>query len=115
MEQTNASNWETKAMPCESAHFMLGRAITDREWSILQKGHIPKDMDDRWFFYTEEDKVYFHRSWTGICIYIIKIETEADGTKTLTDVTVNQNKEQYKADLAESEKLLQTMLDRRLR
>ena len=115
MEYANVNSWKTKSMPPEQAHFALNRTLTAHAWEILQQGHIPEDMDDRWFFYTERDKVYFHRSWTGNCIFIIQIETQADGTKVLTDVTVNQNKKEYtETDLAKSKELLQNILNGRL-
>jgi hypothetical protein len=37
-------------------------------------GCIPRDMDDRWFIYLEGEWVHLHRSWTGFCIYQVRLE-----------------------------------------
>lgn len=116
MERANATSWKTKNMPPEQVHFTLCRTLTMQEWEILQQGHIPVEMEDRWFFYTEADKIYFHRSWTGNCIFIVQVETQEDGTKVLTDVTVNQNKNEYtETDLAKCKERLQLIINENLR
>jgi hypothetical protein len=33
-------------------------------------------MDDRWFIFSEMDWLYFHRSWTGRCIFQIRFKTQ---------------------------------------
>lgn len=43
----------------------------DREFSSSEKGLLglgitPLQMEDKWFCYFEEDKIYYYRSWTGI-------------------------------------------------
>ena len=35
---------------------------------------MPKSMDDWWFIYYQDDWLYFHRSWTGFCIYEVKLK-----------------------------------------
>ena len=40
---------------------------------MLKLGHIPQEMEDKWFGYIEEDTLHIHRRWTGFCIYIVKI------------------------------------------
>jgi hypothetical protein len=36
-------------------------------------------MEDKWFIFLEEDWLYFHRSWTGLCIYQIRLERNENG------------------------------------
>ena len=37
--------------------------------------------EDKWFIYWENDTLFFHRSWTGVCVYIVRFTSPA-GTPT---------------------------------
>ncbi len=58
--------------------------------AALRRGHIPQEMEDKWFWYMEGDTLYAHRSWTGFCIYRVDFKPD---DKHL--VTVSRDKEQY--------------------
>ena len=51
-------------------------------------------MEDKWFVYWKDDELYFHRSWTGICIYKVKFECEEMGGVAVRAV-VNRDPDQY--------------------
>ena len=40
---------------------------------------IPESFDERWFAFYEDGWLYLHRSWTGCCVFQLRIEQEADG------------------------------------
>jgi len=86
----NRNDWQNEEMPEENETFILKRSFTEQEKKALSFGHIPEAMEDKWFWYMEGNKLYAHRSWTGICIFIVEI-SEGDEHK----VIVNRNKEQY--------------------
>jgi len=48
-------------------------------------------MEDKWFWYFENDTLYAHRSWTGYCIYSIRFNHSTDTHR----VTVNRDRKQY--------------------
>ncbi|KAH8802687.1 hypothetical protein F5884DRAFT_478618 [Xylogone sp. PMI_703] len=61
----------------------------------LRMGFLPRDMDDKWFVYSEEPEkgkitVHFHRSWTGL--KIAEIEIEHDGTEDRKDAEASITK-----------------------
>jgi len=56
----------------------LDRRFTATEYELLAAGFISESMDDHWDIYLEEDTLYFHRSWTGICIFRVRLEKAAD-------------------------------------
>ena len=85
------SDWKTLEMPEAHEHFKLERNISGEELNNLRYGHIPHEMEDKWFSYMEGNTLYAHRSWTGLCIYIIEINEETG----IHDVTVNRDTEQY--------------------
>lgn len=101
-------DWKTEPMPAQNAKFQLKREFTKEQMAALVKGNIPQEMEDKWFWYYEDGKLYAHRSWTGFCIYIIEFNL-ATG---MHDVTVNRNPEQYKCtDIGEDTDSLNHLLD----
>lgn len=53
--------------------------ISDRHFFEIKKGLVPRDMDDRWFIYYENEWLYFHRSWTGFGFYKAKLNKTKEG------------------------------------
>ena len=88
------NDWKAVPMPSEHETFALERHFTDVELKRLKAGHIPEEMEDKWFWYMEGMRLYAHRSWTGLCIFIVDINTETDRHM----VTVNRDPEQYKVE-----------------
>ena len=39
------------------------------EWDRMQRGHESSDMDDKSDIVVNDQRLDFHRSWTGQCIY----------------------------------------------
>ena len=72
------------------------------EYSKIQSGLIPHQMEDRWFIYFDKGKLYCHRSWTGCCIYVAHFHSK-DEKHILTRIDVNNNKDEYepKSDFCE--------------
>ena len=84
------SDWKTLDMPGENAQFVLHRPITEHQMQVLRRGHIPQEMEDKWFWYMEGNTLYAHRSWTGYCIFRIDFKPGNDHL-----VTVNRDPEQF--------------------
>ena len=100
-----ADDWKTTPMPDKHDTFTLRRTFTDQQMQILRKGHIPQEMEDKWFWYMEGDTLYAHRSWTGICIYSVKFTGKDSAV-----VTVNREPEQYgETSIEEDYKRLNTL------
>ena len=101
------SDWKTSDMPEKHDTFVLDRSFTHDQMSILQRGHIPEAMEDKWFWYMEGDTLFAHRSWTGYCIF--KIEFAGDNQH---QVAVNRDPEQYSSNSIDGDrKLLNKLLD----
>ena len=68
-------------------------------------------MEDKWFIFVEEDRLYFHRSWTGYCIYQLSLIRE--NTKYVTgDAFANRDPNQYSGnDDRFDERLLMFLID----
>lgn len=109
-------SWNTKAMPEKSTIIELNQTYTKEQMDNMKKGLIPQEMEDKWFVYFDESemKLYFHRSWTGNCVYILQFEEvggdDSEGQQFLaTRVEVNRDPEQYTCTDDESDK--ETVMD----
>lgn len=88
-------DWKTKKMPQENIVLEIDKVFTEDELAKIKKGFIPEAMEDKWFIFVEEDKVYFHRSWTGTCIYIAHYKVDDQGSATMHKLIVNRDQTAY--------------------
>ncbi|MDL5514424.1 hypothetical protein QSE00_21605 [Arenibacter sp. M-2] len=91
---TKPCDWRHEPMPDEKESFFSGRKLLFDEYSKLEKGIKPSDMDDKWFVYTINESIFFHRSWSGHCIFVVKVERE-NNEFFLGDVIANRKPDQF--------------------
>lgn len=93
------NDWKRLDMP-EELHdtFTFRRPFSAQQMSMLRHGNIPKEMEDKWFWFMEGDTLFAHRSWTGVCMY--RIDFKPDNNHI---VTVNRDPEQYKCTSTEED------------
>ena len=102
------NDWKNEEMPARHDTFIFKRPFTARQMASLRRGNIPKEMEDKWFWFMEGDTLYAHRSWTGTCIY--RIDFKPDNNHI---ITVNRDPEQYKCtSIAEDAEQLNGLLNR---
>lgn len=95
------SDWKTLEMPQENEEFIMDYSLSKQDIELIKQGFIPQEMEDKWFIYYEDDKLFIHRSWTGYCIYIVDM-SEMNKLK----VMVNRNPEQHKETDIERDKMM---------
>ncbi len=90
-------SWNTKPMPEQHATLELNVQFKENDMEQIKLGFIPQEMEEKWFIYyiDNEDKLYLHRSWTGMCIFIVKFEKIGDSYAAVSAV-VNRDPAQYK-------------------
>jgi hypothetical protein len=52
------------------------RSFTDEEFERVKLGVVP-EWEDHWFIFLEGRRrqyIYFVRSWTGFCAYVVRVE-----------------------------------------
>lgn len=87
-------------MPAQHISIALDRLFSKDESALLKLGFLPREMDDKWFIYFENNTLHFHRSWTGVCIYQVFFKQEGDALR-MTQAIVNRNPDQYAETRAE--------------
>ena len=93
-------DWKNHEMPARSERFVLERALDEGELALIRQGHLPQEMEDKWFIYSEGDSLFVHRSWTGHCIYIVALSQSG-----ALEVTVNRDPAQYRETDVECDRI----------
>jgi hypothetical protein len=114
MKPASRSSWKTLPLPSNRKPLELSLLFSDDEGERIRHGHIPEDMDDKWFIFFEDGWLYFHRSWTGQCIYGIRLDGSPNGVRTV-EAWVNDDNEQYNSPGLETDlQMVQQLISSRL-
>ncbi len=112
--KTNATrnDWQKIVpLPPEKERLEIELEYNSAEIEKIKKGFIPRQMEDKWFIFYEKNILYFHRSWTGYCIYEVHFEKYDDLYKSVKIYT-NRNTDQHKnTDADYDQKLLVSLVD----
>ena len=61
----------------------------------IRLGYIPHIMEEKWFIFVEEDRLFAHRSWTGLGVYEATFAPVDDGY-VIESAVVTGNRSEYK-------------------
>ena len=96
-EAASKESWKNHPMPKKRHRIGFQRKFTDAEFEKIKFGHIPHEMEDRWFVYFENGQLNFHRSWTGHCIFQVKL-ARVDDAWAVDEAWASQDESQYQAN-----------------
>ncbi|HSQ64304.1 MAG TPA: hypothetical protein VLM85_13850 [Polyangiaceae bacterium] len=114
MKIATRDSWETKPLPEERARIGYERSFDAAEHARLARGVVPEEMEDKWFVFYEAPWLWFHRSWTGIAIYGVRLRPEGEGS-VVEEAWVNRDPAQYReTDDAHDIALLSFLVERLL-
>ena len=63
------SSWRIEPLAVPQSIPPPSRVWTDDEMAAIRRGYVPWIMDEKWFIFMEENRLFAHRSWTGLGIY----------------------------------------------
>ncbi len=95
--KASREDWKTQSIPDLKAKLSIDRVFTKEEYESISWGLIPQETEEKWFIYLEDNWLYFHRSWTGFCIYQLRLE-KIDNNYKVTEAWVNRDSKQYTGD-----------------
>ncbi len=95
MNAATRDSWKTMPMPEARAQLPYKRVFDRAEHERLTRGIVPEQMEDKWFVFYEAPWLWFHRSWTGVAIYAVKLHAMDAGSE-VEDAWVNRDPEQYR-------------------
>jgi hypothetical protein len=68
-------------------------------------------MEDKWFVFWEEPSLFFHRSWTGDCVFQLRLKPYELGY-AVDEAWVNRDPEQYNSGGKSNEiKLISNLIE----
>jgi 8-oxo-dGTP diphosphatase len=73
-------------MPADTSSVSCKLEFTKSHMNQIKLGIIPEEMEEKWFIYFEESQLYIHRSWSGICLYIVKFDNN-----TAIEIIINND------------------------
>jgi len=104
-------NWRLQPLPAERKRLLVDKVYSPAEMARIARGFISNSMDEKWFIYFEDGRLFLHRSWTGICIYRVDFVPIETGW-AMAMVWVNRHPEQYEqTDDAQDVQLLLEMIE----
>jgi len=96
------SDWKNFPISDRKEKIPFERFYSDVEAEKIFNGSIPKTMEDKWFIFSEGDWVYFHRSWTGHCIFALKLDGSPSGV-CVAEAWVTRDSEHFNSSGVESD------------
>ena len=105
------TDWKTEPLPAKHTTIALDRLFPSGDMDRIRAGFIPEWMEEKWFIYWRDDALYFHRSWTGFCIYVVRFVREGEAWR-MVRADVNRDYEQYQMeDDEEDVALIHNLID----
>ena len=110
-ERATIDSWKTHPVPARREDLGFSGTFTDTEAEALKRGFIPREMEDKWFVCFNDGWLLFYRSWTGFCVYGLRLDTTPEGMK-ITESWVSRNPEQYRGSEIEADRrLVRALID----
>ena len=105
------SSWKNSPPPSERQGFEVAWNFSAEIGQRIMAGHVPEGMDDRWFILMEDGWLLFHRSWSGHCIFGLKVDDQPDRV-SITEGWVSRKAVEYSSvDIQKDVELARTLLD----
>jgi hypothetical protein len=90
------TNHQRRNFPFDVPHTIaINLTFNDEQYQKLILGLKPKQMENRWRIYFEDDTLCFLRSWTGFPIFFAKIQKE-DNLYHIKEFLAERNPEKYR-------------------
>ncbi len=113
-EPATRASWKTLPLPSERERFDFPVLYSDSDAERMRLGHVPTAMEDKWFIFFENGWLYFHRSWSGACVFGLKLDGSPNGVR-VTEAWVSRDQAQFPTSGVMSERqLVQDLIKKKL-
>lgn len=110
-ERATIESWNTLPTPAAREDLGFTATFTKPEAEALKRGFTPREMEDKWFICLHDGWLLFYRSWTGFCVYGLRLDTTPEGMK-ITESWVSRNPEQYRgSEIEDDRRLVRDLID----
>ena len=87
------------------------RSFTEAEFLRLKRGFVAESLEDRWHIFFKDRWLIFVRSWTGFCIYKVRLEESDRGYRIVQAFTSRDSKQYGGTDALEDREMLSFLID----
>ena len=87
------------------------RNFTEAEVLRLKRGIEPQSMEDRWHILFKDPWLTFVRSWTGFCVYKVRLEVSDGGCKIVQAFASRDAKQYGGTDAQDDVGILSFLID----
>ena len=109
--RTTIDSWRVQPIPTKREQLGFTRRFNKIESEAIKCGFLPSSMDDKWFICFEAGWLLFYRSWTGYCIFGLRLDITTAETR-VTDSWVNRDVDQYRSvDLCHDRDVVQELIN----
>lgn len=103
-------SYRFKLFPQLRERISFERTLTEREFHALSNAPAPETMDRRWHSVVKGGWLYLIRTWTGFCIFKLKVRTESP--HVVVEAWANRDRSQYnRTRPAEETKMLNAAIE----
>jgi len=103
-KKARRSSWKAEPLTVPHPIPPPDRIWTDGEMGFIRRGYVPHIMDEKWFIFMEGNRLFAHRSWTGLGVYEATF-TPADGGYVIESAVVTGDDTEYRRHSDEAESL----------
>lgn len=104
-----AAHWKLTPLPEARAAVGYEATFTREELERIARGFEPESMDDKWVIVADGNRVAFHRSWTGDCIFELRLEPTRDGAR-VAESWVSRGGAYSSAGIDDDRRLLESLV-----
>ena len=98
------SSWKAEPLTIPQPIPAPSRVWTDDEMGVIRRGYVPHIMDEKWFIFMEKNRLFAHRSWTGLGVYEATF-APTEGGYVIESAVVTGNEPEYRRKSDETESL----------
>ena len=98
------SSWKAEPLTIPQSIPAPSRVWTDDEMGVIRCGYVPHIMDEKRFIFMEKNRLFAHRSWTGLGVYEATF-APTDGGHVIESAVVSSDEAEYRRKSHEAESL----------
>ena len=76
--KVSKKDWKIKPLSNVHLNFVFKYFLSNEDVEVLKLGYKPVDMEDKWFSYYEDGRLYCCRSWSGQCMFVVTLNAGSD-------------------------------------
>jgi hypothetical protein len=102
---------KVRPLPRLRVQIPFERSFTEAEFLRLKRGFEAESMEDRWHIFFKEPWLHFVRSWTGFCIYKVRLKKGETGGRVAGAFASRDSRQYGGTDAREDAEILSALID----